>query len=171
MKRLILFLLCVCIGCHGQVTVERKVIVQEPVIPAPEPGLQAPTIETVIPDPVIPVLEPKWFEGGTLHAVTIARWQKGSYPDRLATAADLIIAYLETKGINKSEIDMKVLRREANRLVEEMTDNAGKEVFVKNRFGRQVSMGISGGFTPGAAWEYANSFLADHKSLLTDILK
>ncbi len=29
-----------------------------------------------------------WYEGGTLHAVTVADWKRGSDKDKLATAAD-----------------------------------------------------------------------------------
>ena len=36
--------------------------------------------------------EIKWYVGGTLHRVTCSEWKAAAYADKLATAADLLVA-------------------------------------------------------------------------------
>lgn len=38
----------------------------------------------------------KWYEGGTLHKSTMKEWNQASYSNKLATAADIVLAMLKS---------------------------------------------------------------------------
>jgi hypothetical protein len=59
---------------------------------------------------------PKWFEGGTLHNATIAKWKSGTYQNKLATSSDWLSATV-WKGSLNSPSDFDKLKAQAQSLV------------------------------------------------------
>lgn len=39
----------------------------------------------------------KWYEGGSLHRVTVGEWRRGAFDNKLATAADWALAHPAVK--------------------------------------------------------------------------
>lgn len=64
-----------------------------------------------------------WFEGGTLHQATLLDWVAASQENRLATAADYLVA---TKAIDVNAEGLDVLRERAEKLTECILFAAGK---------------------------------------------
>jgi len=59
----------------------------------------------------------KWYENGTLHRASVAEWNRATYANKLATAADWAITrpQIKTKVKNSGSID--TLRPFASQLV------------------------------------------------------
>ncbi|MCI5166040.1 MAG: hypothetical protein D3903_08060 [Candidatus Electrothrix sp. GM3_4] len=59
----------------------------------------------------------KWYEGGTLHGASIARWNNASYSDKLATCADMAISRSWIMKKVQQSGDMDTLKPYANELM------------------------------------------------------
>ena len=58
----------------------------------------------------------QWFEGGTLHRATIAEWNDATYQNKLATAADFLVATKWSGHLNSLD-DFRKLKVKAEILV------------------------------------------------------
>lgn len=58
----------------------------------------------------------QWFQGGNLHSATVGQWEKASYQNKLATAADWLVA-TKWKGHLTSPGDFDRLKLKAQMLV------------------------------------------------------
>ncbi|MHA1336274.1 MAG: hypothetical protein ACTSPW_11090 [Promethearchaeota archaeon] len=58
----------------------------------------------------------QWYQGGNLHKATVAQWKGATYQNKLATAADWLVA-TKWKGYLKSPDDLDKLKVKAQMLV------------------------------------------------------
>lgn len=61
-----------------------------------------------------PIVQPEWYEGGTLHDALVSEWKTADARDKLATAADFAAAMLESQDQSFTIDD---LREPAEQLV------------------------------------------------------
>ena len=59
----------------------------------------------------------KWYEGGTLHRSTVQDWNKATYENKLATAADMALNSDKIASKVKSSGNIDTLRPYAQQLV------------------------------------------------------
>ena len=60
----------------------------------------------------------EWYEGGTLHAATIAEWQDASYENKLATCGDWMAKLCGPKSNNINKIQsLNELKEKSNEIV------------------------------------------------------
>lgn len=59
-----------------------------------------------------------WYEGGTLHRATVSQWNKASYANKLATAADWAMIRPKIKDKVEQSRDMETLKPFAVELVQ-----------------------------------------------------
>lgn len=57
------------------------------------------------PRPTSTFQERKWYHGGTLHKRLMSDWYDASYSNRLATAADFVVAAMKSRGNTPSNVD------------------------------------------------------------------
>jgi hypothetical protein len=76
----------------------------------------------------------EWYQGGTLHSVTIAQWVNGSYRDKLATAGDWIVGRLGDEQAR----DMSRLMGRAAGLVH-CVDSVGFAVYTTSKDSERVN--------------------------------
>ena len=70
----------------------------------------------------------QWFQSGNLHSATVAQWKNASYQNKLATAADWLVA-TKWKGHLTSPDDFDRLKLKAQMLVNAVDEViAGQEV-------------------------------------------
>ncbi|CAK7034926.1 MAG: hypothetical protein DELT_00521 [Desulfovibrio sp.] len=48
----------------------------------------------------------EWYEGGTLHTVTVAQWNKGSSHDKIATAGDWVAYHTAPEKLRSVDADL-----------------------------------------------------------------
>jgi hypothetical protein len=58
-----------------------------------------------------------WYEGGALHKSTVAQWKKSSQANKLATAADWVIAVPKIRTLAEGSSNMDVIKPYAQELV------------------------------------------------------
>ena len=58
-----------------------------------------------------------WYENGTLHRSTVAEWNRATYANKLATAADMALASPKIKALVKNSGSVDTLRPFAIELV------------------------------------------------------
>jgi hypothetical protein len=117
----------------------------------------------------------RWFEGGTLQAVTMEKWQDGSLADRLATASDFIVSYLVSEGVDKESIQMDRIRPAAEWLVEKMEHKPDRQtappfLYVKPKGqgigpGPTISQGLAPEVLRKSASEWATELLRVNPAL------
>lgn len=61
--------------------------------------------------------EEEWFQGGSLHAGTVADWNRASYPNRLATSADWALASKNVEQLVRESGDIETLKPFAEQLL------------------------------------------------------
>lgn len=62
-------------------------------------------------------LAENWYIGGTLHRVTLGRWQHSSYENKLATAATWVLMQPGVRKIGRKSSSMNSVRPYAEELV------------------------------------------------------
>lgn len=67
--------------------------------------------------PFIVCAEGKWYENGTLHRGSVADWNRATYANKLATAADWAITRPQVKKKVKNSGSIDTLRPFASELV------------------------------------------------------
>lgn len=58
-----------------------------------------------------------WYEGGTLHRATVSQWNKASYSNKLATAADMALSSSKVKAKVRASGSVDTLKPFAVELV------------------------------------------------------
>ncbi len=91
----------------------------------------------------------KWYVGGTLHKATISEWNKASYSNKLATAADWVVNISpRIKAKVQRSGSMDALRSYAAELVTCVNETAAGEGYSNMKAGEiAVSCGVIMGWT------------------------
>ncbi|MEI7637497.1 MAG: hypothetical protein WCJ37_09340 [Syntrophus sp. (in: bacteria)] len=82
----------------------------------------------------------EWYQGGTLHKATVSGWNKASYSDKLATAADWDTTIPKIRNKVQSSGDMNTLRPYASELVQ-CVDKAASGMGYSNQGAAELAAG------------------------------
>ncbi|MBU2547487.1 MAG: hypothetical protein KKB20_03665 [Proteobacteria bacterium] len=63
-----------------------------------------------------------WYENGTLHKASVAEWNKATYENKLATAADWLLTTPQAKAKIQIDGSIDILKPYAVKLVECIND-------------------------------------------------
>ena len=69
-----------------------------------------------------------WYEGGSLHQSAVSQWKKSSQTNKLATAADWVLAAPKVKALAQNSSNIDVIKPYAQELVacvDKATDDQG----------------------------------------------
>ncbi len=77
----------------------------------------AAALASVLMSPLAHSHEEEWFQGGSLHAVTVAKWNRATYANRLATSADWALASKNVEKLVRESGDIETLKPFAEQLL------------------------------------------------------